>query len=257
MGKPRVGVVAAWIGFAGVILAALITVFAGARHQQSMKVKDSPGSKNTQVTGNYLGQEMNKSPYGTQVAGDQNNYYSTPPDIARYAEPAFWRETRNCGDRIRCEDLIFKADREIEPKLRQEILKYIEDIKLDYKSSTIGPVITSQTAVCKQGTFCDPEPIKGFSAKNVIEHLDIKKYPECTSRARAAYLLSNIETAGDKDEIDMNKVLETLVIIMQEDSSLLVSKLALDRYSQFTNFEPSNIFDFKGATEDWNKRRLK
>ncbi len=65
MGKPRVGVVAAWIGFAGVILAALIYVFAGASRQQSMKVENSPESKNT------------------QVAGDQNNYYSIPQTATR------------------------------------------------------------------------------------------------------------------------------------------------------------------------------
>lgn len=83
MGKPRIGIVAAWIGFTGVVLAALITVFAGARHQQSMKVEDSPGSKNTQVTGNYTSQEMNNSPGATQVAGDQKIYYSIPQTETR------------------------------------------------------------------------------------------------------------------------------------------------------------------------------
>ncbi len=51
MGKPRVGIVAAWITGGCVVLAALIGVF--------------------RVNGSYIRQEMNSSPGATQVAGDQ------------------------------------------------------------------------------------------------------------------------------------------------------------------------------------------
>ena len=105
------------------------------------------------------------------------------------------------------------------------------------------------------GASCTIEPVEGFSAKNVIEHLEIEKYHRCTSRARATSILRNIRTALGKEDIDMTKLLETLVIIMKNDPSLLVSKLALDRYSQFTGFVPSNIFDFNAAIDDFDKRK--
>lgn len=76
MRRLRVGILAAWIGFAGIVLAALINVFARSTHHQSMKVEGSLGSKNTQVSGNYISKEINNSPGSTIITGDQNNYYS-------------------------------------------------------------------------------------------------------------------------------------------------------------------------------------
>jgi hypothetical protein len=83
MGKPRVGIVAAWIVGGCAIFAAVIGVFGKScqpeQPKQSMKIEDSPGSKNTQVTGNYTSQEMKDSPGATQVGrdyiGNQTNYY--------------------------------------------------------------------------------------------------------------------------------------------------------------------------------------
>ncbi len=105
MGKPRVGIVAAWIVGGCAILAALIGVFGKGcqpeQPKQSMNVEDSPGSKNTQVTGNYTTQEMKDSPGAIQAGrdyiGKQNNYYGEQAKLGPnliinlYPEPnKFW-----------------------------------------------------------------------------------------------------------------------------------------------------------------------
>lgn len=63
MGKPRVGIVSAWITAVAVIIAAIISILG--------KGGSSPGQK------------MDKSPGATQVVGDQNNYYSMPEQELR------------------------------------------------------------------------------------------------------------------------------------------------------------------------------
>ncbi len=87
MGKPRVGILAAWIGGGCVVLAALVGVLGKAyqpeKLKQSMVVKDSTGTRSTQVTGNYNSQVMMNSPGAFQVSGDFNNYPPMPQSETR------------------------------------------------------------------------------------------------------------------------------------------------------------------------------
>ena len=178
--------------------------------------------------------------------------------FTQLADRALWEGTKECGDRTIYEDLRKSLNQKEIPEVRKVITVQVERIENDYKDSILAPRVDAIPAVCQQGTMqgasCRIEPVEGFLAKNVVEHLEVGKYHRCTSRARAAGILRNIKTAVDKDEIDMTKLLETLVFIMRNDPSLLVSKLALDRYSQFTGFLPSNVFDFEAAIDDFEMR---
>lgn len=179
---------------------------------------------------------------------------------SQLADRALWENTIVCGDYTSYENLITCYDqiREENKEFSKQIMKNIKRIKDDYKTSILLPKVDKISAVCQAGTMqgvsCLFEPIEGFSASNVIEQLDITKYQRCTTRARAISILRNIETAPDKDKVNIRKVLKMLVYIMKEDPSLLVRKLALDRYSQFTDFSPKDIFDFERAINDWEQR---
>ena len=176
---------------------------------------------------------------------------------SQLADRALWEGTKECGDRSIYEDLNEKLIQAQNIESNEIIAKQIERIKSDYKTSILVPRVDALPAVCKRGTMkgdtCIVEPIEGFSATNVVEQLDRGKYPRCTTRARAANILRNIETATDKEGIK-EELFKNLISILENDPSLLVSKLALDRYSQFTSFVPSDIFDFKGAIDNWRER---
>ncbi len=182
---------------------------------------------------------------------------STPSEleIAQLADRALWRGTQNCGDRTSYSRLVSMARKTRNIELKNTISEHIERIKQAYKSSTLELTMPTQVAVFKLHIKpYELEPTQGFQAKNVVDHL---RYPECSSRAKAAFLLRNIESATDKDSVDKKEILERLIFIIKSDSSLLVSKLALDRYSQFTDFSPTDIFDFQGAINHWNKDHKK
>jgi len=177
-------------------------------------------------------------------------------EIAQLADRALWERATNCGDRAIYNNLI-KCYEKTE---NSELKKQIKRIKDDYKTSILVPRVDAITAVCQYGGMrgdkcIAKEPTEGFFAQNVVDHLDVKKYSRCTSRARAACILRNIKTADKKEDVNMSKVVKTLIFIMKNDSSLLVSKLALDRYSQFTGFSPSGIFDFRGAIDHSDERK--
>ena len=122
----------------------------------------------------------------------------------------------------------------------------------------MGQMIEQQGIVCKQHIKpCQSEPIRGFSAKNVFGHLDIKTYPDCLSRAGAAYRLKYIETAQEREAVTKQEILESLIFIIKNDNSLLVAKIALDTYSELTGFSPVDIFDFENAMRDCENRKIK
>jgi len=173
--------------------------------------------------------------------------------IAELADRSFWEGTKGCGDRISYKNLISLRNIAEDGKQKKEIQDHINRIIDDYKTSILIPRVDNIKAVCQQGAMVDGrcmayEPVKEFSAANVVEHLDITKYPRCTSRARALNILRNFDTAKGENKEDMKKdIIERLVFILENDPSLLVSKLALDRYEQFTDYSPpsKNIFNFE------------
>lgn len=177
--------------------------------------------------------------------------------VAQLADRALWEGTQECGDRSVYVKLQMCFDQTRESELKSEYANQLKRIKNDYKTSILGPRARATRSVCTIGSMkgdsCKIEPEKGFLASNVIDHLDQKKYQRCTSRLRAAALLQNIDTA--KGERDMKKAIELIVFILEYDPSLLVSKIALDRYSQFTGYSTSDIFDFEGAIDNWNINR--
>lgn len=182
---------------------------------------------------------------------------ATTLEVSQLADRALWEGTQECGDRAVYKKLQTCFEQVGDPELKSEYANQIERIKSDYQTSILGPRARATSSVCKLGTMqgdrCEIEPEKGFLAHNVIDHLDRSKYSRCTSRLRAAALLENIDTA--KGEKDMKKAIGLLVSILEDDPSLLVSKLALDRYSQFTGYSPLDVFDFNGALKDWEKRK--
>lgn len=169
------------------------------------------------------------------------------------------------GDRSTFEILKSMVDQEkgIKGKgLRDAIINQLRRVERDYKSSTLTYGIETQPAVCKKSmTECDPilrhhfEPLEGFDTVNVYQHLG---YPEWTSRARAALLLRNIDTSDNKNDVSRDEIHQKLIDLMQEqnETSLCVSKIAFETYKSLTGFTSKEVFGFKKATEDWNKRRI-
>ena len=171
-------------------------------------------------------------------------------EIQEMADRALWERTKNCGDRTIYNELLACFNKTKSGDIKRQIVR-IED---DYKTSILVPRVDATPAVCQLGSMvgdgCTGEPVKGFNAENVLDHLDITKYPRCTSRARASSILRNL-TQEDKNKIGMKNILKPIVSIIKDDPSLLVSKLALDRYRQFTEFSSSEVFDFQNAIQHY------
>ncbi len=140
-----------------------------------------------------------------------------------------------------------------------DVLKEIENI---YGNPAITFSIERFGYICK---FADPpcskgyEPITGFDSIAVFDHLTENKLWQ--ERARAACLLRNIKTSPNKKEMDKHKLklFNTLINHMKKESEshLVVSKMALDTYSELTRFIPSGTFDFEGAIKDWENPKRK
>ena len=146
------------------------------------------------------------------------------------------------------------------------VLKRLISTELDkindvYRNPVLAKNIERTGFICiyltTRGESCSKgyEPPRGFSAWNVLEHLDRNKYSFWQERARAACLLRYINTSPDKDNVKPEDVYEGLIKVMKQEyePDLLVSKMALDTYSKLvTNFKPTGVFDFQGAIDDWN-----
>jgi len=138
-------------------------------------------------------------------------------------------------------------------KLLSAEIKRIED---DYRTDImrlhidVGRQISIPHVDGKDG-FVKSE---GFLAGNVLAHLSPNRRAD--ERARAACILRNIKTSPDKDSIDKKELYERLISHMgEQESSLCVSKMALETYKDLTGFSPDGVFDFEGAVKDWKKRK--
>lgn len=175
--------------------------------------------------------------------------------VAELADRSFWENTKGCGDRISYQKLVALRERSEDGEQKKEVQDHINRILDDYKTSILQPRVDAINAVCQVGSMagdqCEKiEPVKGFSAPNVVSQMDISDYPRCTTRARAVSILRNLDTSPNKDKVDPEKdIIPQLIYILETDPSLLVSKLALDRYQQFTDFSTTDIFDFASAVK--------
>jgi hypothetical protein len=175
----------------------------------------------------------------------------TMSEIVELRDKCLWEGTIFCGDREVYNNLLRCSLEENNVEIKSQIMR----IEEDYKTSILVKKVNNIGSVCQQHTMkgdkCVPEPIQQFNARNVVNHLDIQQYPRCTSRARALSILRNLDTAPDIKDIDQKELIERLIFIIQNDPSLLVSKLALDRYCELTGYKKQRVFDFDGALKHY------
>ena len=144
-------------------------------------------------------------------------------------------------------------------ELKKILAEQIDSIKNSYNAEDIWRVADSLPYICQRS---DPpcakglEPIEGFNAKNVYDHLttDYKLWPE---HARAASLIRRIATYPNKNDMmfDVNK--ELVRLMGNENEKMMVRKVALETYKHLNQFHPKfdGVFDFSAAIEDWEVRK--
>ncbi|MDO8675351.1 MAG: hypothetical protein Q7K71_04460 [Candidatus Omnitrophota bacterium] len=167
------------------------------------------------------------------------------------------------GQRQSYEELLSWGKKENSSEIKKKISVETERLEEIYDPRIMIPTIEQPISICKFITQPNIpacawglEPPTGYDAKNVFHHLTERIW---TERARAACLLRNIRTSQYKDQIDKEKLFDTLVSLMKEENekSLFVSKMALNTYSELTGFSPSGVFDFDGAINDWKSMERK
>jgi hypothetical protein len=154
------------------------------------------------------------------------------------------------GSRASYENLVSEKN-EFNNPLVTEKLRNIESI---YSSATMVLMVERLNTIWIPGSTPENakcEPIEGYDARNIRDHLSANFW---TERARAACLLQRLKTAKNKKDIFNEKLFDKLIYLMGErnESSLVVSKMALSAYSSLTGFVPSEVFDFAGAVKDWD-----
>lgn len=172
---------------------------------------------------------------------------------SQLADRSLWNNQFG-GDRISFLALLQLKEKFKGTEFENIILRQVRRVEDLYTSSVMNLYIENFPSVCKFITspnirVCGEgyEPVKGFSIENVYAHL---KYPEWQSRARAAYLLRNVETKDD------GGILSSLVDLMKEDEpSLLVSRIAFETYKVLTGFSSPGVFDFNKVAEHSVKKR--
>ncbi len=194
-----------------------------------------------------------------------SKHLPAPEMIRQLGERAEWNNSYG-GDRQSYLTLISWEQTINESQLKKLISSEIEKLKDQYRNSATSLIVEQLPAICVFITKPNVEPCsegrepsRGFSAKNVLDHLDRNKYSYWTERARAAYLLRHIDTSPNKDSVRIQDVYEWLIKVMKEENenSLLVSKMALDTYASLTNYELKQVFDFEGAIKDWEQKKIK
>lgn len=166
-----------------------------------------------------------------------------------------WRDPDHGGRRASYESLLF-WEKEIEdPKVRKDISLEIKKIKKIYKDSNgVMNYIVRHSAAIGSNDGKGFQPPTGYDAKIVFKHLSDSLWIE---RARAARLLKDIESAQYEDEIDRVNLYDSLINLMKKEneSSLCVSKMALNAYASLMSYKIKDVFDFEGAFKHWEQNR--
>ena len=254
--QRRPEITTAFISGCFLILATLIGLWAKGYQpdsaKQTMEVKDSSGTRNTQAARDYIETQINVNPEGTSLlpsaddiaasgrrATPRHNEYGG--DRRSYQRLLQWRDTVN--DSVRKDWVITEIER-IEKSYAVDVMRINIDNPLFW-----GYICKPHVMNCNQGY----ENPTDFSAQNVINHLTRDLWRE---RARAACILRNIKTATDKGEINKEIFYEKLIgLLGEKENSLCVSKMALETYKDLTGFSSEGVFDFEGAIKDWEKRK--
>lgn len=190
----------------------------------------------------------------TQEKGNEHAVPSAE-DITALGKRALW-SNEYLGSREAYSQLLDWKDSSKDPmtiKLLSAEIKRVED---DYRTDIMRLHIDRWLLIWvphvngKEG-FVKSE---GFLAGNVLAHLSPNRRAD--ERARAACILRNIKTSSDKDSIDKNEFYEKLIRHMgDQETSLTVSKMALETYKDLTGFSSNGVFDFEGALKDWEERK--
>jgi len=167
------------------------------------------------------------------------------------------------GKRTSYSSLLIWENKIKDTEVKKAISSEIKNIKRIYRDNhgVMKYKVKNIKAICKRKTKPSPlpcpegfEPSTGYDAENVFKHLGGDLW---TERARAACLLKDIETAQYEGKVDRVELYDTLVNLMKEEneSSLCVSKMALDTYASLTGYEIKDVFDFEGAIKHRNEKK--
>lgn len=187
--------------------------------------------------------------------------------ISRLAEQSQWRDevgNPTMGDRS---SYIILASLQNDDNLGKPELKAVAELQIKrvkdlYKNDLLNPIVQDFRAICKKPYSKCPypeqrEPFEGFDADNVFRCLRDEKL--WTERARAAFMLRNIEKASTNEHVTPEGLYKKLIDHMREknEPSLLVSKMAFDTYRLLVGDEEKNVdvFDFERAIKVWEDPR--
>lgn len=161
------------------------------------------------------------------------------------------------GDRNSYERLLSLQERVKNPEMAERVSDEVRGTGVFYDSEKVRSSINNYRAICKLSVPpCAKgfEPIVGYDAKNVYDHLD---YSHWFEKARAASLLINLKTATRQEEINMQDLCGKLVKLMQveNEDNLFVAKMAFETYKALSGFrsQSSDPLDFKSAINDWSE----
>lgn len=192
---------------------------------------------------NYPPQKDNSLPSSDEITAEGRRaapWHNEYGGVRRsYQRLLHWRDTIN------------------DPVRKDWIITEIEKVEKSYPVDVMRLSIDQWGYICVQHVDCEKgyEPPTGFSAQNAISHLGFNR-DLWQERARAACILRNIKTASDKDSVDKEDFYEKLISLMGEkESSLCVSKMALETYKDLTGFSSDGVFDFAGAVKHWGERK--
>ena|SRR3989338_9373 len=187
----------------------------------------------------------------------QQTLMLTNVSIYQLADRCVWADTG--GDRSSFQTLI-NLRKQTEGDVRALIDFKIKEIEKDYKNSEY--FVKQLRAVCKAHTKTECEEWEHydtFNYDNVLGQTTDDRF--WTGRAKAMYFFGNRDRFNaELSPENKQKVLEHLIerIKKENENSLIVSKTALESFDKLVDeYQAKDIFDFQGALEYWNKRKIR
>lgn len=251
--NPRREIVKGIIKIAGITLTGVFGVWVAYINykafrpnlSQSINTSSSPGATSIQIAGNY-------NDYRNAI----DDFPASSPsfeEIRESEKEATWNISNGGDHRSYLRLLGFRKTEDATKK--ELVMSAIERVENSYRTDIMTINIQNFLCICKSNARCPEdgyEPITGFSANNITNHLTPDRH--WRERARAACLLRNLKASPDKNEINKEILYERITNSMK-DNNLSVSKMAFETYKELTGFTSPGVFDFDKAAAHWEENK--
>ncbi|MFH1504442.1 MAG: hypothetical protein ABIH08_03520 [Candidatus Omnitrophota bacterium] len=190
-------------------------------------------------------------------------FTSTVVSVSQLVTQAKWQNAG--GDRSSYFALKSLPVSIVDKKFKNIVESQIRSLENSYESWIVNAFVEQLKFICKYLTVSGPACSKGFIEKNdfrihnLLDHLDPNKLWQ--ERVKAAHFLRYCKTANDfnnyQKTAQKEKVYQELVnhMKMENESSLLVSKMAFETYKSLSGFKTTDVFGFDAAIEHWEKNK--